>query len=101
MYAVKAYNALGMAQTKAKLTVLNDEHKQLEPHFVLALPRDVVVVAGEPALLAVQVAGQPPPDVLWFRVRLPILLDSSLKDDCPIDASRAVQYSTVQYNSIE
>ena len=70
MYAVKAYNALGMTQTKAKLTVLDDELKQLEPHFVVALPRDVVVVAGDPALLAVQVAGQPPPDVLWFRVRL-------------------------------
>ena len=69
MYMVKVFNPLGMAQTKAKLSVLEDSaEKEGEPRFVRVLPHDLVVVAKEAATLECEVLGNPKPDVAWFKV---------------------------------
>ena len=69
MYMVKAYNPLGMAQTKAKLSVMEDvAEKEGEPRFTRSLPHDFVALTNEPAALECEVVGNPIPEITWFKV---------------------------------
>jgi hypothetical protein len=66
MYQVKPFNEVGVAQSRAYLTVTPNELNELTPRILLQLV-NVTVNAGEPVKFQSQVRGQPEPIVTWFR----------------------------------
>jgi hypothetical protein len=66
MYQVKAFNEVGVAQSRAYLTVTPNELNELTPRIILDL-KSVKVNSGEPVKFQSQVRGEPAPLVTWFK----------------------------------
>uniref|UniRef100_A0A1I8GNE9 Ig-like domain-containing protein n=1 Tax=Macrostomum lignano TaxID=282301 RepID=A0A1I8GNE9_9PLAT len=77
MYTATAQNPLGVANTKARLTVLSPESggptpvREEAPEFA-TLIRDLAVSAGEPVTLSCTVTGQPRPSIHWRHEGRPV-----------------------------
>ena len=66
MYQVKAFNEVGVAQSKAYLTVTPNELNELMPRILLEL-KNVKVNSGEPVKFQSQIRGNPEPLITWFK----------------------------------
>ncbi|XP_074662091.1 titin-like isoform X2 [Tubulanus polymorphus] len=67
-YSVIAENPSGVAQTKAKITVIEELplEKEQPPEF-RSLLQDTVIKVGEPLTFDCQITGKPSPDVYWQK----------------------------------
>ena len=66
MYQVKLFNEVGIAQTKAYLTVTPINQSDLTPTILVQL-KNVSVNSGDPVKFQTQAIGNPTPVITWFK----------------------------------
>ena len=66
MYQVKLFNEVGLAQTKAYLTVTPIGQSDLTPTILINL-KNVTVNSGDPVKFQTQAIGNPTPVITWFK----------------------------------
>ena len=79
MYQVKAFNEVGLTQTKAYLTVNPTELDDLTPRILLDL-KSFTVNSGDPVKFQAQAVGNPAPTITWFKDDEPLIMDSRIKE---------------------
>jgi hypothetical protein len=79
MYQVKAFNEVGLTQTRAYLTVNPTELDDLTPRIILDL-KSITVNSGDPIKFQSQAIGNPAPVVTWFKDDEPLIMDARVKE---------------------
>ncbi len=79
MYQVKAFNEVGVTQSRAYLTVTPIELNELTPRILLDL-KNVTVNSGEPVKFQSQVRGEPTPIITWFKDDERIEMNQRIKE---------------------
>lgn len=79
MYQVKAFNEVGLTQTKAYLTVNPIELDDLTPRIILDL-KSLTIKSGDPVKFQSQAIGNPPPVVSWYKDDEPLIMDARIKE---------------------
>ena len=79
MYQVKIFNEVGVAQSRAYLTVNPADLADLTPRILLNL-KNFTVHSGEPVKFQSQAVGNPAPVISWFKDDEPLEMNSRVKE---------------------
>lgn len=66
MYMAKIFNEVGIAQTKAYLTVIPADLEDFTPRILLDL-KSVTCNSGDPVKFQAQAQGNPAPSITWYK----------------------------------